>query len=113
LESHKKAAIEGGNIEELQKTVQEINALIETRKSAPAKLSFLHFHESICFRCHARDDFSPTDKTLKEWRYFIENDGHGIFAPIPWESPSQKKQILEFLLDHAGNNRAEGIGVWN
>jgi hypothetical protein len=113
LESHKKAAAEGRDIEELQKTVNRINELIEEQKSGPSKLSLNHFHDGICFKCHALNDFSPADKTRKEWQYLIEDDGHAIFDNIPWENPWQKKQILEFLIENAGNHRAEGIGLWN
>lgn len=113
LESHKKAAAEGRDIEDLQKTVNRINELIEKQKIDPSELSINNFHDSMCFKCHAPNDFLPSDKTRKEWRYLIEDDGHAIFGNIPWENPRQKKQILEFLLENAGNHRAEGIGLWN
>lgn len=113
LESHKRAAAEGRDIDELQKTVHRINELIEEQKTGPSKLSINNFHDSICFKCHAPNDFSPSDKTRKEWRYLIEDDGHAIFENIPWENSMQKKQIVEFLIENAGNHRAEGIGLWN
>lgn len=113
LESHKKAVAEGRDVGALQKTVQQINQLIEEQKALPSKLSINDFHDSLCFKCHATSDFSPSDKTRKEWQYLIEDDGHMIFENIPWETPWEKKQILEFLLENAGNHRAEGIGLWN
>jgi len=113
LESHKRAAAEGRDIDKLQKTVHQIDELIEEQKNGPSMLSNNDFHDSMCFKCHAPNDFSPSDKTRKEWLYLIEDDGHAIFENIPWENPWQKKQILEFLLENAGNHRAEGIGLWN
>lgn len=113
LESHKRAAAEGRGIDDLQKTVNRINELIEEQKTGPSKLSINRFHGGICFKCHAPNDFSPSDKTRNEWQYLIEDDGHAIFENIPWENSSQKKQIVEFLIENAGNHRAEGIGLWN
>jgi hypothetical protein len=113
LESHKRAVAEGHEMDGLQETVHQINQLIEQQKAAPARLSMNDFYRGICFECHAPNDFSPSDKTRKEWRYLIEDDGHMIFDNIPWETPWQKKQVLEFLLENAGNHRAEGIGLWN
>ncbi len=113
LESHKKAAEEGQDIERLETTVKEINELIEIQKTGPPKFSINDFHSSICFKCHGLNDFVPSDKTKKQWRRLLEDDGHSIFDQIAWENPYQKSQILEFLLENAGTYRAEGIGVWN
>lgn len=113
LESHKKAAEEGQNIERLEATVKEINELIEIQKTGPTKFSINDFHSSLCFQCHAINNFSPSDKTQKQWRRLLEEDGHSIFEEIPWDNPYQKNQILDFLIENAGNYRAEGIGLWN
>jgi hypothetical protein len=113
LESHKKAAEQGQGIDRLEATVSEINELIEVQKTGPPKLSLNDFNSSICFKCHTVNDFSPSDKTQKQWRRLLEDDGHSIFEKISWDSPYQKSQILEFFYDNAGNYRAEGIGVWN
>ena len=113
LEVHKKAAEQGQDIDRLQEKVIEINQLLEEQKAGPPKISVIEFHHSICFKCHTVNDFSPKDKTQKQWRRLIEDDGHAIFKNISWETPDQKSQILEFLLDNAGSYRAEGIGLWN
>lgn len=113
LEMHKKAAEEGQDIDRLEETVKEINELIEDKKKGPPKFSMNDFHSSLCFKCHNIIDFSPSDKTMKQWRRLLEEDGHSIFEQISWESPYQKSQILEFLIENAGTYRAEGIGVWN
>jgi len=44
----------------------------------------------------------------------IEENGHAIFADIPWQSRKQKEKILQYLLTHAHNAEpeSEGIGVW-
>jgi len=113
LESHKKAVEQGQDIDRLEATVKEINELIEIQKTGPPKFSVNDFHSSLCFQCHDVNDFSASDKTQKQWRRFLEEDGHSIFEEIPWENPYQKNQILEFLIENAGTYRAEGIGLWN
>jgi hypothetical protein len=113
LEAHKKAAEHGQDIDRLEATVKEINELIEIQKTGPPKFSINDFHSSLCFQCHTVNDFSPSDKTQKQWRRLIEEDGHSIFEEISWDNAYQKNQILEFLIENAGTYRAEGIGVWN
>ncbi|MDA3896910.1 MAG: hypothetical protein PF482_12285 [Desulfobacteraceae bacterium] len=73
------------------------------------------FENSICFkRCHNTGDFYPSDNTAKQWRLLIDQEGHAIFSDIPWESPQQKEQILDYLLNNARNTKpgSAGIGVW-
>lgn len=113
LEAQKNAAEKGHDIDRLQEKVIEINSLIEDKKEQLTNMSITEFHQTLCFKCHSVADFSPSDKTQKQWRRLIEDDGHAIFENISWETPYQKNQILEFLLENAGNYRAEGIGVWN
>jgi hypothetical protein len=113
LESHKKTAEEGQDIDRLEETVREINELIEVKKKGPPKFSMNDFHSSLCFKCHTINDVSPSDKTIKQWRRLLEEDGHSIFEQISWESSYQKSQIIEFLYENAGTYRAGGIGVWN
>jgi hypothetical protein len=113
LESHKKAVEKGQDIERLEATVKEINELIEIQKTGPPKFSINDFHSSLCFQCHTINNFSPSDKTQKQWRRLLEEDGHSIFEEIPWDNPYQKNQILDFLIENAGTYRAEGIGLWN
>jgi hypothetical protein len=112
LEAHKIAVEKGQEIDRLEETVKEINDLLEVQKTGPPKITINDFHSSICFQCHAINDFYPSDKTQKQWRRLLERDGHSIFAKISWESPQQRIQILEFLLENAGTYRAEGIGLW-
>ena len=112
LEAHKKAAEQGQHIDLLQEKVIEINKLLEDRKNEPAKMTINEFHCSVCFNCHDIHDLSPSDKTPKQWRRLIEDDGHAIFENISWDTPLQKNQILEFLIENAGAYRAEGIGLW-
>lgn len=74
------------------------------------------FSEAICFKkCHQPTDFSPADKTRKQWRLLIGEDGHAIFKKIDWDSPRQKKRVMHYLLKNAKNANAdaEGIGVWH
>lgn len=74
------------------------------------------YDNSICFKqCHSRNDFSVSDKTEKQWRLLIEDDGHAIFNIIPWEKPPSKEKILKYLLNNALNSgpKAEGIGIWH
>jgi len=113
LEAHKKAAEQGRDIDQLQEKVFEINHLLEEQKVGPPRISVTEFYHSICFKCHTVNDFLPTDRTQKQWRRLIEDDGHAIFANISWESPYQKDQVLEFLIENAVSYRAEGIGLWN
>ncbi|MBC2717699.1 MAG: hypothetical protein HF978_20545 [Desulfobacteraceae bacterium] len=113
LEAHKKAAKQGQGIDRIQEKVNEISEFLEEQKAGPMKISANDFHNSICFKCHTINDFSPSDKTQKQWRRLIEDDGHAIFENISWETPYQKNQILEFLLENAGTYRAEGIGLWH
>lgn len=113
LESHKKAVEQGQDIERLEAAVKEINELIEIQKTGPPKFLINDFHSSVCFQCHAINDFSPSDKTQKQWRRLLEEDGHSIFEPIPWDNSYQKNQIIEFIYENAGTYRAEGIGLWN
>jgi len=73
------------------------------------------FENSICFKkCHAPKSISPKDKPQNLWRMLIEENGHAIFADIPWQSRKQKEKILQYLLTHAHNAEpeSEGIGVW-
>ena len=112
LEAHKRAAEQGRDIDLLQKKVTEINKLLEERKNGPAKMTINEFHRSLCFNCHGVNDFSPSDRTPKQWRRLIEDDGHAIFENISWDTPFQKNQIAEFLIENAGTYRAEGIGLW-
>lgn len=84
-----------------------------TDKTRADYMNWYGFEKSICFmRCHQKGDFSPSDKTEQQWRMLIEKDGHDILAKIVWESPQQKKLILNYLIEHAGSSGAEGIGVW-
>ena len=113
LEAQKKATEQGVDIEIIQKKMQEITEIIEEQETGPPKITAADFHDSICFRCHNTDDFSPADKTLTQWQRLIGEDGHTIFAEIPWASSSQKNQILQFLMENAGNYRSQGIGLWD
>jgi hypothetical protein len=73
------------------------------------------FEDSICFkRCHKSSDFHPSDNTAKQWRLLIDQEGHAIFSEIPWESPQQKEEMLDYLFNNARNSKPEsaGIGVW-
>lgn len=112
LEAHKKSAEQGTDIDLLQEKVKEINTLLEEQKAGPPQLTLKEFQSSLCFNCHGPNDFSLSDKTRKQWRRLIEEDGHAIFENISWETPFQKHQILQFLIENAGNYRSEGIGVW-
>ena len=79
------------------------------------QFTHVRFEHSVCFlQCHHQHKVSPADKTQKQWRLLIEDNGHDIFRPIQWESPEQKKVILNFLLQHArdAGPDTEGIGVW-
>lgn len=74
------------------------------------------FSESICFKkCHQSNDFSPADKTRRQWQLLIGENGHAVFKKIPWKNSRQKKHILQYLLKHAQNASTgpEGIGVWH
>lgn len=74
------------------------------------------FDNSICFqKCHNPKRISPEDKPKNLWRLLIEEGGHDIFAEIPWESPEQKEQILQYLLNQAKKDEpeSEGIGFWS
>ncbi len=73
------------------------------------------FSGSVCFKCHGPADVNPSDKTRKQWWLLIEENGHAIFAEIPWSTPDEKKSILRYLLFHAKktNPQIEGIGLWN
>ena len=112
LEAHKKSAEQGTDIKLLKEKVEEINTLLEEQKAGPPPITLKEFHTSLCFNCHDISDFSPSDKTRKQWRRLIEEDGHAIFENISWETPFQKHQILKFLVENAGTYRSEGIGVW-
>ena len=73
------------------------------------------FDSAVCFKkCHYKDDFSPADKTRKQWHRLIENNGHDIFKKISWENPQQKEYVLIYLYENARNPdfQAEGVGVW-
>ena len=73
------------------------------------------FDSAVCFKkCHRRDDFSPSDKTRKQWQRLIENNGHDIFERISWENPQKKEYVLIYLYENARNPdfKAEGVGVW-
>jgi hypothetical protein len=73
------------------------------------------YDSSVCFKkCHHSDDFSPSDKTRKQWQVLIEKNGHDIFKQIIWENPLQKEYVLIYLYENAKNPdfKAEGVGVW-
>jgi hypothetical protein len=73
------------------------------------------FENSICFKqCHKSGDFYPSDHTAKQWQLLIDQGGHTIFSDIPWESPQQKKDIFDYLINNARKSRPDsaGIGVW-
>ncbi|MDO9264195.1 MAG: hypothetical protein Q7U02_09530, partial [Desulfosalsimonadaceae bacterium] len=73
------------------------------------------FDSAVCFKkCHYKDDFSPSDKTRKQWQRLIENNGHDIFERISWENPQKKEYVLIYLYDNARNPdfKTEGVGVW-
>jgi hypothetical protein len=73
------------------------------------------FDSSMCFiKCHRRDDFSPSDKTKKQWQVLIEKNGHDIFEKLSWENPRKKEYVLLYLYENAKNAevKSEGIGVW-
>ncbi|MDZ7832684.1 MAG: hypothetical protein U5L07_13095 [Desulfobacterales bacterium] len=89
---------------------------IEEKEKSLPPLPQNEFKNAICFkRCHTEKDFSPSQKTRKQWIILIEKNGHAIFRKIPWESPEQKDQILIYLLRHArdANGIKEGIGIWD
>jgi hypothetical protein len=99
-----------------EETITELPLIKEseiTDKRQVDRMNRCDFENSICFmRCHQKGAFSPSDKTEQQWRMLIEKDGHDIFERIVWESSQQKKQILNYLIEHAGSSGAEGIGVW-
>jgi hypothetical protein len=73
------------------------------------------FESSICFqKCHQRNDFSPSDKTKKQWKALIEKSGHDVFEKLSWETPPKKEYVLLYLYENAKNTelKSEGIGVW-
>lgn len=89
---------------------------LEKKEKSLPPLPQNEFKNSICFkRCHSENDFSPSQKTRKQWIILIEKNGHAIFQKIPWESTEQKDQILIYLLRHArdANGIKEGIGIWD
>lgn len=89
---------------------------IEEKEKALPPIPKDEFESSICFkRCHKPDDFSPSQKTRKQWVLLIESEGHAVFEKIPWESPEQKDRVLVFLLRHARDKGdiEEGIGLWD
>ncbi len=101
--------------EMVQLSPARIEKIIEKEKSLPP-IPKNEFENSICFkRCHKPNDFSPSQKTRKQWLLLIENEGHAIFEKIPWESPEQKDRVLIFLLRNAKDESRmkEGIGVWD
>lgn len=84
-------------------------------ENKPNAFTRQHFDNSICFqKCHKPKEIAPSDKPKNLWRLLIEENGHKIFAKIPWKSREQKEQILQYLLNHANNAEpeSEGIGVW-
>ena len=84
-------------------------------KNSQATFTRQDFDNSICFKkCHDPQNISPKDKPKNLWRMLIEENGHAIFADIPWQSEKQKESILQYLLTHAHNAEpeSEGIGVW-
>jgi hypothetical protein len=113
LEAHKRAYDQGVDIENIQKKINEITEIIDDQNAGPTKISAADFHDSLCFKCHHSDDVSPADKTLQQWQRLIGEDGHSIFAEIPWTSPFEKNLILQFLMENAGNYRSQGIGLWD
>ena len=122
LQFQQKQAQTYSQIEETPITDQEKILLAETESATtapeekpdtPLKLKKNDFENSICFRCHQDTDFTPSDKTIQQWRMLIEKNGHDIFKKIVWESPDQKEQILFYLINNAGTSGAEGIGVWH
>lgn len=73
------------------------------------------FESSMCFqKCHQKNDFSPSDKTKKQWQALIENNGHDVFEKLSWETPQKKEYVLLYLYENAKNTelKSEGIGVW-
>jgi len=73
------------------------------------------FASSMCFqKCHQRNDFSPTDKTKKQWQALIEKNGHDVFEKLSWETPQKKEYVLLYLYENSKNTelKSEGIGVW-
>jgi hypothetical protein len=75
----------------------------------------LEFEKSICFkRCHHSGSLQASDKTAKQWQLLIERNGHSIFSEIPWQTPDQKRKIVDYLLNNARDSKPEssGIGVW-
>lgn len=112
LEAHKKSVDQETDMGLIQEKVKEVNKLLEEQKTGPPRITLKEFQSSLCFNCHAPNDFLPSDKTRKQWMRLIEEDGHAIFENISWKTPFQKHQILKFLVENAGTCRAEGIGVW-
>jgi len=73
------------------------------------------YNSSVCFiKCHQKNDFSPSDKTRKQWQRLIEKNGHDIFETISWENALEKDYVLIYLYENARNPdfKTEGIGVW-
>ncbi|GEM_PF-2757278 len=74
------------------------------------------FYNSICFEnCHQKENLSPKNKTVTQWKFLIQERGHAIFKEIPWENSTQKNKIMQFLIENAKGTgeKKEGIGVWN
>lgn len=73
------------------------------------------YDSGVCFKkCHQNNDFSPSDKTRKQWQVLIEKNGHDIFEKIIWETPLKRDYVLIYLYENARNPdfKTEGIGVW-
>lgn len=102
------------DLEELSPAIKEETA---PPMSPEQRLSMLkaEFDGSICFqKCHQRNDFSPKDKTRKQWQLLIEKNGHDVFEKLTWENHQKKEYVLLYLYENAKNSdlKSEGIGVW-
>lgn len=92
---------------------------VEIIPEATSREVYLHslqssFNRSVCHQCHNPGDINAADKTRKQWRVLIGNNGHSVFKPIPWSNPEEKSNVMRYLLEHAKNTNlhSEGIGVW-
>jgi hypothetical protein len=73
------------------------------------------YDSAVCFKkCHYKNDFSPSDKTRKQWQLLIEKNGHDIFEKISWENSLKRDYVLIYLYENSRNPdfKTEGIGVW-
>ena len=97
----------------------QLEALSPALKASPKKEFFPvvdpEFQNSVCFkRCHGATDFRAEDRTARQWRLLIGENGHSLFEEIPWKSTQEKEEILNYLLRHSKDTRPApaGIGVW-